>query len=89
MRIAIKVSLVLSLLLGTTMANADEAINSVVSKMGAPDHVKSIRSLNDRNNTLITLWTYKGLNGKSDVFVINDGESIQTIAVKGRTIVSN
>ena len=89
MRNTIKTSLVLSLLLGTTLANADEAINSLVSRMGAPDTIKSIRSLNDNNNTLITLWTYKGLNGKSDIFVINDGESTQTIAVKGRTIVSN
>ncbi|MBC7786422.1 MAG: hypothetical protein H7Z18_02990 [Methylophilaceae bacterium] len=89
MRNTVRISLVLSLLLGATIANADEAIASVVSKMGAPDTVKSIRSLNDRNNTLITLWTYKGLNGASDVFVINDGESIKAIAVHGRTIVSN
>ena len=63
MRNSIKISLVVSLILGASLANADEAINSVVSKMGAPDSVKSIRSLNDSNNTLITLWTYNGVNG--------------------------
>lgn len=89
MRHSIKISLVLSLLLGTSFANADEAINSVVSKMGAPDSVKSIRSLNDSNNTLITLWTYKGVSGKPDVFVINDGESFKAIAVQGKTLVTN
>ncbi len=89
MRNTIKISLVLSLLLGTTLANADEAINSVVARMGAPDSVKSIRSLHDSNNTLLTLWTYKGLNGAPDVFVINDGASFKAIAVQGKTLVSN
>lgn len=89
MRNTIKISLVLSLLLGTSFTHADEATNSVVSKMGAPDSIKSIRSVNDSNNTLITLWTYKGLNGAQDVFVINDGESLKAIAVHGKTLVSN
>ena len=86
---SIKISLVLSLVLSSSFANADEAINSVISKMGAPDSIKSIRSLNDCNNTLITLWKYKGVIGKPDVFVINEGESLKAIAVQGKTLVSN